>query len=151
MNRCKNFILSNKDKFQFVLFVGAGIAAFNCLCRPDYNLFLYFFIYFVWFNLNDFKEAQEEGKLNVFYALGFTILFDLIWTLYWGYKWSTIPIDLEKTIHVLVLILSWVAIGYKIFVLICIGLLDWSSIKSGLPKQLREKFNSNYVEQRDEV
>jgi len=149
MEKCKDWIYQNQDKVKLFLVIGAAIAAFNCLTRPDYNLIIYLYIYFVFDSCNDNKEMQSSEKLNTWFFLIFSILIDLFWTMFWSGKWSHIK-DFERTIHVIVIITSWVAIGLKGFIIFAIGLIEWSSIKSSLPKKLQEKLTgNNYKEQAD--
>lgn len=151
MNGCKDWIYKNQDKIKLFLLIGAGIAAFNCLTRPDYNLIIYLYIYFIWDSCNDNKEMQSSEKLNSWFFLIFSILIDLFWTIFWSGKWSHIK-DFERTIHVIVIITSWVSIGIKGFIIFAIGLIEWSSIKSSLPAKLQEKLTgSNYQPQNDQV
>lgn len=149
MNRCKEWIYKNQDKIKLFLLIGAGLAAFNCLTRPDYNLIIYLYIYFVFDQINDNKEVQNSEKINSWFFLIFSLLVDLFWTLFWSGKWSHIK-DFERTIHVIVIITSWVAIGFKGFLIFAIGLIDWSLIRASLPKKLQEKLNQgNYNSQSD--
>ena len=82
------------------------------------------------------------------FFLIFSVLIDVFWTLFWSGKWSHIK-DFEKTIHVIVIITSWVAIGIKGFIIFAIGLVEWSSIKSSLPEKLQERLTGNYKQQQD--
>ena len=59
--------------------------------------------------------------------------------------------DPENAIHVTVIILSWVGIVVKIIALFMIGFLDWGSIKASLPNQLKQRLNSDYAPQVDDV
>ncbi len=49
MERIKNTLLSNQDKFRYVILAGTGIAAINCLSRPDFNLIIYLYTYYIWY------------------------------------------------------------------------------------------------------
>ena len=150
MNGCKDWIYKNQDKIKLFLLIGAAIGAFNCLTRPDYNVIIYLYIYFIFDSCSDNKEMQSSEKLNSFFFLSFSLLIDLFWTLFWSGKWSHIK-DFERTIHVIVIISSWVAIGLKGFVIFAIGLIEWSSIKSSLPQKLQEKLaGGNYEAQNDQ-
>jgi hypothetical protein len=149
MDKCKDWVYQNQDKIKTFLIIGAALAAFNCLTRPDYNLIIYLYIYFVFDSCGDNKEMQSSEKLNSWFFLIFSILIDLFWTMFWSGKWSHIR-DFERTIHVIVIITSWVAIGVKGFIIFAIGLIEWSSIKSSLPVKLQEKLTgNNYKEQSD--
>lgn len=148
-NGCKDWVYKNQDKIKIFLLIGAGIAAFNCLTRPDYNLIIYLYIYFIFDSCNDNKEMQASEKLNSWFFLIFSILIDLFWTLFWSGKWSHIK-DFERTIHVIVIITSWVAIGVKGFLIFAIGLIEWASIKSSLPAKLQEKLTGNYKAQEND-
>jgi hypothetical protein len=63
--------------------------------------------------------------------------------------------DFEKSIHLLVLFISWINIIIKIFIVSSIGLIEWSNIKSGLLKKLQENLTKkaigNYEPQKDEI
>jgi uncharacterized membrane protein len=132
----------------YFFLLGAAIGGFNCLTRPDYNLVIYLYIYFIWDKCSDNKEMQSSEKLNSWFFLIFSVLIDVFWTLFWSGKWSHIK-DFEKTIHVIVIITSWVAIGIKGFIIFAIGLVEWSSIKSSLPEKLQERLTGNYKQQQD--
>lgn len=150
INGCKDWVFKNQDKIKLFLLIGAGIGAFNCLTRPDYNLIIYLYIYFIWDSCSDQKEMQSSEKLNSWFFLIFSIFVDLFWTLFWSGKWSHIK-DFERTIHVIVIITSWIAIGLKGFIVFAIGLIEWSSIKSSLPQKLQEKLTGNYQAQNDNL
>jgi uncharacterized membrane protein len=148
MESCKQWIYQNQDKMTYFFLLGAAIGGFNCLTRPDYNLVIYLYIYFIWDKCSDNKEMQSSEKLNSWFFLIFSVLIDVFWTLFWSGKWSHIK-DFEKTIHVIVIITSWVAIGIKGFIIFAIGLVEWSSIKSSLPEKLQERLTGNYKQQQD--
>jgi len=149
-NGCKDWVYKNQEKIKLFLIIGAGIGAFNCLTRPDYNLILYLYIYFIWDSCSDQKEMQSSEKLNSWFFLIFSIIVDLFWTMFWSGKWSHIK-DFERTIHVIVIITSWVAIGLKGFIVFAIGLIEWSTIKSSLPQKLQEKLTGNNYKPQDDV
>lgn len=150
MDSCKQWIYQNQDKMSYFFLLGAAIGGFNCLTRPDYNLVIYLYIYFIWMNCGDNKEMQSSEKLNSWFFLIFSVLIDVFWTLFWSGKWSHIK-DFEKTIHVIVIITSWVAIGIKGFVIFAIGLVEWSSIKASLPEKLQERLTGmNYKAQEND-
>jgi hypothetical protein len=48
LDRVRNLALGHQDKFKFLLFTGATIAGVNCLARPDYNLILYLYAFYIW-------------------------------------------------------------------------------------------------------
>ena len=148
MESCKQWVYNNQDKMAYFFLLGAAIGGFNCLTRPDYNLVIYLYIYFIWDKCSDNKEMQSSEKLNSWFFLIFSVLIDVFWTLFWSGKWSHIK-DFEKTIHVIVIITSWVAIGIKGFIIFAIGLVEWSSIKSSLPEKLQERLTGNYKQQQD--
>ncbi len=148
MESCKQWVYQNQDKMAYFFLLGAAIGGFNCLTRPDYNLVIYLYIYFIWDKCSDNKEMQSSEKLNSWFFLIFSVLIDVFWTLFWSGKWSHIK-DFEKTIHVIVIITSWVAIGIKGFIIFAIGLVEWSSIKSSLPEKLQERLTGNYKQQQD--
>lgn len=150
MDKCKNWIFTNQNKISYFMIIGAGIGAVNCLARPDYNLLIYLYLYFIWINCSDTKEMQNVEKLNSWFFLIFSILIDIFWTLFWSGKWSHIK-DMERFIHILVIFLSWIGIGLKGFIIFAIGLIEWSSIRSALPKQVQERLaGSNYKPHKDE-
>jgi uncharacterized membrane protein len=150
MDKCQEWIFRNQKKLSYFLLLGAVIGGVNCLSRPDYNLIIYLYLYFIWEISSDTKEMQNIEKLNSWFFLAFSILIDIFWTIFWSGKWSHIK-DLERFIHIFVIILSWVGIGLKGFIIFAIGLIEWSSIKSSLPKTVQEKLTGqNYKEQQDD-
>ena len=113
MEKAKTLIQTHQDKFKFLVLGGAGIAAFNCFVRADYNLIIYIYTYYVW-NMLDSKETQSNEKINVFFLLFFSLIIDFIWVFYWGGRWSLIKIDNQSFIHSLVILLSFIAILNKV-------------------------------------
>ena len=57
MEKLKNIFIANQDKFKYLLFAGAGIAAVNCLTRPDFNLIVYLYTFYIWY--------MFENKVNI--------------------------------------------------------------------------------------
>lgn len=151
MDQVKKHVITHQDKFKFLLFAGTGVAAFNTLARPDFNLILYLYLFYIWkFMENSVNQSAE--KLNSFFILVFSLGIDLIWTIYWGGRWGSLKNDDESLIHGLVIFFSWFGILLKIVTIISIGILEWGNIKSSLPEKLQEKLNAsnNYQEQKDD-
>ena len=48
MEKIKHLVFQHQDKLKYALLIGATISAINCLARPDFNLVLYLYIYYVW-------------------------------------------------------------------------------------------------------
>jgi hypothetical protein len=48
MDKLKQFIYNNQAKVSTLFYAGAAIGAFNCLTRPDFNLFLYIYMVYIW-------------------------------------------------------------------------------------------------------
>ena len=57
MDKIKQFILDNQHKINYAFYAGAGLGAFNCLTRPDFNLFLYIYLIYIWSILEN-KEVK---------------------------------------------------------------------------------------------
>ena len=113
MDRVKQVVNKNQDKFNYLLFTGAGLAAFNTLARPDFNLVLFLYIYYVWNMMTDSKETQSSEKINSFFILLYSLFIDIFWSLFWGSRWGA-KNDYESTIHTIVIICSWIAIALKV-------------------------------------
>lgn len=152
MEKIKQVATQHQDKFKFLFLSGAGIAAFNTLSRPDFNLVVYLYVYYVWNLMTDSKETQASEKINCFFIMIYSLLIDIVWALFWGNRWGG-KNDYESTIHGLVLFFSWIAILLKVITLVAVGVIEWGSIKSSLPAKLQERLNAggNYQEQRDEI
>ena len=71
MESCKQWIYQNQDKMTYFFLLGAAIGGFNCLTRPDYNLVIYLYIYFIWDKCSDNKEMQSSEKLNSWFFFDF--------------------------------------------------------------------------------
>jgi hypothetical protein len=71
MDLVKRLINEHFDKFRYALLGGAAIAAVNTLSRPDYNIIIYLYIFYVWTMMTDSKviisflisgsSGQREG------------------------------------------------------------------------------------------
>jgi hypothetical protein len=59
MDKLRNFINLHQDKLNFALLGCAVLSAVNCLERPDFNLFVYLYLYYVWFRMNDAKVNEH--------------------------------------------------------------------------------------------
>jgi hypothetical protein len=114
MDKLKQIVTKHQDKFKYILFAGAGIAAFNTLARPDFNLILYLYIFYVWNHMADSKETQASEKINLFFMMTYSLIIDIIWSVFWGNRWG-VKNDYEATIHSIVIIFSWIGIGLKVF------------------------------------
>jgi hypothetical protein len=55
MESFKQLVLKHQDKFNYCLYGSLGIATMNTLARPDFNLILYAYIYYVWHMMSDSK------------------------------------------------------------------------------------------------
>ncbi len=113
MDRLKQTLVTHEDKFKYLLFAGAAVAAFNTLARPDFNLILYLYIFYVWNNMGENKETQTGEKINSFFVLLYSLLIDFAYVFYWGSRWGG-KSDNEAFVHSLVIVFSWLAILLKV-------------------------------------
>lgn len=150
MENFKQFVNKHQDKLRFIFLGCAALSCFNCLAKPDYNLVLYLYLYYVWNMMSESKELQSGEKIYCFWYMLITLIIDFVWVFWWGSLWSSIQHDEEETIHFLVILFSWISIGVKIVSLIMVGLGEWAGIKSALPAKMQEKLNANYQEQKDD-
>jgi hypothetical protein len=114
MDRIKQLVIKHQDKFKFLLFAGAAIACLNTLARADFNIILYLYVYYVWHNMADSKEAQTNEKINSFFVFLFSLLIDFIWVFFWGSRWGD-KNDNEAFVHSFVIFFSWIGILLKVF------------------------------------
>ena len=125
MDGCGRFF---RKHFPVLCVVGAVMAAFNCFVRPDYNLPLYMFIYLMW---DSFQQSRFD-KLLMLGLLALTALVDFIWLIYWGPFWrSDVMKNWEYGIHTCVIILSIVALIYKVIVMIMLILAEGVNLLTG--------------------
>jgi hypothetical protein len=142
MEKIKILAKQNSNKLKYLLVIGAIIGGINTLCRADYNLILYLYMYYIWHYMNNQKESQIQEKVSSFFFAFYSLIIDIIWCIFWGRKWNSLKKDSESTIHSIVIFLSWIGIILKIIISIMIGVLDWENIKSSLPEKLQEKVNN---------
>lgn len=150
MDKFKSFVSQHYEKLKYFFLASAALSCFNCLAKPDYNLVLYAYAFFVWNMMGNATESQLAEKLYCFFFMLITLVVDFVWIFYWGSLWSGLQHDEESTIHFLVILFSWISIGVKISSTIMIGVGEWATIKSSLPTKLQETLNSNYKEQVDD-
>jgi hypothetical protein len=55
MDYLRRQIAGQPEIFKYILLGGAAVAAVNTLSRPDYNIVLYLYVYYVWMMMNDSK------------------------------------------------------------------------------------------------
>ena len=151
MDQIKNLSNQHSNKLPYLFLSGALIGAINTFCRPDYNFIVYLYMYYIWKFTGDNKTIQSKQKLSCFFILIYSLLIDIIYSIYWGSKWGSLEKDYESTLHSFIIFLSWIGIILKIVIAVMIGVLDWNNIKSSLPEKLKEKLNNeNFKEFNDE-
>ena len=69
MNIIKSNLLRNQDKIHFLFFIGAGIAGINTLLRPDYNLIIYLYLFYVWTIMTNSKVTYLILVFIIFFKL----------------------------------------------------------------------------------
>ena len=152
MEKVKNLAQENKSNLLLLFVGGAVLAGVNTFFgRADYNLFIYLYMSYIWKFMNNNKESQTQEKLNTFIVLLYSLFIDIFWCFYWNGKWNNLKVDSEAMIHGLVIFTSWIGVLLKIVIIVMIGILEWSIIKTVLPKKLQEKFNPDYNPQIDEL
>jgi len=148
MEKVKAFVNEHQSKLKYFFLALAALSCFNCLAKPDYNLVLYAYAYFVW-NMMESKDQSSE-KIYCFWFILITLFVDLIWIFTWSRLWSGLAKDDETTVHFLVILFSWISFGLKSFSLLMVGVGEWASIRSALPQNLQERLNQ-YKEQKDDA
>ena len=143
MEKIKILAKQNSHRLNFLLITGAIIGGINTLCRADYNLILYLYMYYIWHFMDNQKESQIQEKVSSFFFAFYSLIIDIIWCIFWGRKWNSLKKDSESTIHSIVIFLSWIGIIIKIISLFIILIVEWDYIKTSLPKKLQEKFNND--------
>lgn len=149
MENFKAFVNKHQSKLKYLFLACAGLSCFNCLAKPDYNIVLYAYAFFVWNMMGNTNNTQTSEKLYCFWFMFTTLFVDLIWIFVWGSLWTDLKNDDESTIHYLVILFSWISFGIKSACTVMVGVGEWASIKSTLPEKLQEKLNA-YKEQKDD-
>ena len=150
MENIKQYINKNYEKLKYFFLASAALSCFNCLAKPDYNLVLYVYAFFVWNMMGNATESQLNEKIYCFFFMIITLIVDFVWIFYWGGLWSSLQHDEESTIHFLVILFSWIGVGVKIASTVMIGIGEWASIKTSLPEKIQNKLNTKYKEQVDD-
>ena len=150
MESIKQMAETHSDKLKYLLIAGAFIGLINTFCRADYNFIIYLYMFYVWNFMKEEIESQTREKTTFFYILLYSLIIDIIWCFFWNSKWGLIKEDVESGTHGLVILLSWIGILLKVIILIIIAFSEGNVLKGSLPKQLSEKFNSEYAPQIDD-
>ena len=152
MEKVKNLAEENKSKLVLFFLGGAILAGVNTFFgRADYNLFIYLYMSYIWKFMDNIKETQIQEKANTFNVLLYSLIIDIFWCIYWNGKWNNLKVDSESMIHSLVIFTSWIGVIIKLVLIVMIGIIEWSVIKTILPKKLQEKLNPEYSPQVDEL
>ena len=152
MEKVKNLAEENKSKLILFFLGGAILAGVNTFFgRADYNLFIYLYMSYIWKFMDNIKETQIQEKANTFNVLLYSLIIDIFWCIYWNGKWNNLKVDSESMIHSLVIFTSWIGVIIKLVLIVMIGIIEWSVIKTILPKKLQEKLNPEYSPQVDEL
>ena len=150
MESIKQLAEKHSDKLKYLLIAGAFIGLMNTFCRADYNFIIYLYMFYVWNFMKEEIESQTREKTTFFYILLYSLIIDIIWCFFWNSKWGLIKEDVESGTHGFVIIFSWIGILLKVIILIIIAFSERNVLKGSLPKQLSEKFNSEYIPQMDD-
>ncbi len=152
MEKVKNMAEENKSKLIYLFLGGALLAGVNTFFgRADYNLFIYLYMSYIWKFMDNIKESQIQEKKNTFNVLLYSLFIDVFWCIYWNGKWNNLKVDSEGAIHSLVILTSWIGVILKLVLIGMIGITEWDSIKTILPKKIQEKLNPEYAPQIDEL
>ena len=135
MDKIRNLLSKHSSKLKYLFLLGAVIAAINTLSRADYNFVIYLYMFYVWTFMGDSAEAQRQDKIGTFYILVYSLVIDLIWCLFWGGKWDTVP----TLMHEMTLFFSWCGILLKLFIAFIVGFMEKDNIQSSLFSSLRIK------------
>ena len=146
MDTIKNILSRHSNKLKYLYLCGALIAAINTLSRADYNFVLYIYMFYVWTFMQNSPEAKKQDKISSFYFLIFSLLIDLIWTMFWGEKWNLAP----TLIHEMTLFFSWCGIVLKICIVLFIGFLEFDNIKESIQSLMKKKDKTNFQQLEDE-
>jgi len=113
----------------------AVIAVLSCLARPDFNLPLFVFAWFVW------AEPDKRERLKLLGLLVITLVVDFIWLCYWGPIWNsdTEYGRWEKGVHSFVLSMSSINFVLKFVVIVFVVMAEKSSLQDSLPPNLSAK------------
>ena len=118
------------DRIEEVLpklfMAAAGIAIFNCLARPDFNLPLFVFALFIW------QDNDRRERFKLLGLLVITFLVDFIWLCYWG-SYKT---EWGQGIHSFVVFLSAIGFLLKAAIIAAVCFVDKSAIVDSLPPML---------------
>ena len=63
MDKIRTMILENQEKIVYTFYTGAVLGAINCLTRPDFNLFLYIYLIYIWSILEN-KEVISSSNIG---------------------------------------------------------------------------------------
>ena len=135
MERISTILKSNEKIIGYSLIGSCVIAGLNCLERPDYNLFLYLFIYYTMFSSGHTVKIQPSLQRNermlATYVFAISMIIDILWVIF--YKGSGLQIAM---------ILSYIEIGIKTQ-----GLLDSNQKDIEGQAQQKDGFNAFKDEQ----
>eukprot|EP01071_Lankesteria_metandrocarpae_P002160 Lankesteria_metandrocarpae@DN2121_c0_g1_i1.p1 len=63
----------------------ASLAAASCLARPDYNLPLFSFMWWVFFHINEDRKERHQKYILILVTI--SCVQDLFYLIYWSSKW----------------------------------------------------------------
>lgn len=145
MERISNMLKANEKIIGYTLLGGCGLAGLNCLERPDYNLFLYLFIYFTMFSSGHSIQIQpvmqRTERMYATYVFGISIIVDFLWVIMY-----------KGTGNGLAMMLTYIEIGLK-FVLLFALFVMWQGTKKGglLESEGQEKQKGGFAAFNDEI
>ena len=127
--------------------VAAVIAVLSCLARPDFNLPLFAFGWFVWAD-PDKVSARQRERLKLLGLLIITFVVDFIWLCYWGPIWNsdTEYGRWEKGVHSFVLSMSSINFVIKVpatqfVIIIFVVMAEKSSLSDTLPASISSRLS----------
>lgn len=128
------------------LFIASAvIAVLSCLARPDFNLPLFVFAWFIWSDPDKVSATQRE-RLKLLAFLVLTFIVDFIWLCYWGPIWNSDSEygHWEKGVHSFVLSMSSInfvlkVVAMQFVIIVFVVMAEKSSLSENLPANLSSK------------
>ncbi|OII75929.1 hypothetical protein cand_002600 [Cryptosporidium andersoni] len=109
----------NQSFVELLFLIVAFLGAISCLCRPDYNLPLFTFVWWSYFNLPEFRKNQHQRYIRRFILL--SCIQDIIYIIYWTPLWFSFQWKTNEpstfSCHILVTMSSIINVLLKVTIL----------------------------------
>ncbi|OII71397.1 uncharacterized protein cubi_00775 [Cryptosporidium ubiquitum] len=112
-------VIVDQTKANSLFLIIAGLGGISSICRSDYNLPLFIFVWWSYFNFPESQKSRQQRFIRRFILL--SCLQDIIYILYWSPLWFSMQWKTNEPStfgsHILIIIIAVINLFLKLITL----------------------------------